>query len=745
MLRALRPAALCVLLLSCPSTPPAVATCTAPQSACGAACANLALDDAHCGTCENACGDGSACANGSCFPTSCNGMPCDPGSVCFQNLCTQKECVGVLCPAGQVCSGGACVCGPGRTTCSGQCVDLELDDANCGGCGNACAAGSSCAKGVCVADDCPNEDCDPLSVCFAGACTERSCVGVICSAGNACANGTCQCSSGIVCATQCTDVKLDSNNCGGCGQGCDGGTRCATGVCLPTSCNGVECDPLSVCYGGNCVEAACVGVLCPAGEVCSQGRCVCPAGKTACSGACANLTTSAQHCGQCGRACGAAEACVGGQCVQSGCMPGRTLCNGACVDTQTDPQHCSACGDACGGGRNCVGGVCTCPQSLALCGGACVNLATDPANCGRCGKSCGGGACQTDGGCACAGSGLTFCSGTCADLMNDPLNCNACGRRCAMGETCSGGACQCPMGQRLCGGRCIDVQADNLNCGMCGMTCSAGTQCTAGMCIAPVTCAMNFNSAPCAYFPLDDLNCGQPTVIGTQPFAGMLAATNDERIFAVDAGPSSRLTAVGSYQGSGNVSERWRNGLGAQIGGANNSTTGSVPVIKTDVIYGNPYTCANPVDLAVRSTFSGPTSFMGNITHEVLERYNTYGVTNASAPSLNLPDGGVCTQVCGNITKTCGDERAWYRVTIPARRALVLEYRMWGPANIDFQGARPSGAAICDLTNNALLSATPSTFRGRMANNTDVPQEVVVGPYFWGSGNGRWTMAAGLE
>lgn len=740
-------------LSTCTSPPPAVATCTAPQSTCGSSCADLSLDDRHCGTCENACGTGRACANGSCYPTSCMGMPCDPGSVCFENLCTAKECVGVICPAGQVCSGGACVCGPGRATCGTACADLDLDDANCGACGMACPAGKSCAAGVCADDDCTQEDCDPLSVCFAGTCTERACVGVICSGGNQCHGGTCGCTEGMLCGAGCADVQLDSNNCGGCGNACDGGTRCAVGTCLPTRCNGADCDPLSVCYGGSCVEAACAGVMCPQGEVCSQGRCVCPTGKTACGSECAALSTSTTHCGACGRACAANESCVQSQCVTSSCMPGKTLCSGGCTDTQTDPANCSACGDACGGGRNCVSGACGCPQSLSLCGASCVNLSTDPANCGRCGQSCGGGACLGDGGCTCpAGSGLTLCSGACTDLMNDPANCNACGRRCAAGESCSGGVCGCPAGQRLCTGACRDVQSDNLNCGNCGVTCPAGTQCTQGACVAPVTCFTNFNDAgSCAFFPLDDLSCGAATVVGTIPFSGTLAATNAESIFPLDAGPSSRLLAVGSYSGGANVSERYRNDLTAQIGGANNSTTGAVPIIKQDGITGSPWTCANPVDFVVRNTFqsgSGVT-FSGNITHELLQRYNTYGTTNATAPSINTPDGGLCTQVCGNVSKTCGDDRAWYRITIPPRRAAILEYRFWtssgGGANLHVQAARPSGAAICNLTNNVIIGTTPSTFRARMLNNTDVPQDTVVGPYLFGAGAGQWTMAVGLE
>ena len=74
-------------------------TCDAHGKACASTCKN-----------EGECVAGNACANGSCYPTSCTGMPCDPGSVCYQNLCTEKSCVGVLCPQGQVCKAGACIC-----------------------------------------------------------------------------------------------------------------------------------------------------------------------------------------------------------------------------------------------------------------------------------------------------------------------------------------------------------------------------------------------------------------------------------------------------------------------------------------------------------------------------------------------------------------------------------------------------------------------------------------------------------
>jgi hypothetical protein len=42
-----------------------------------------------------------------------------------------------------------CVCPEGTVACSGACVDLSSDSANCGACGNVCAEGDSCSDGEC--------------------------------------------------------------------------------------------------------------------------------------------------------------------------------------------------------------------------------------------------------------------------------------------------------------------------------------------------------------------------------------------------------------------------------------------------------------------------------------------------------------------------------------------------------------------------------------------------------------------
>jgi hypothetical protein len=50
---------------------------------------------------------------------------------------------------GSGCDPGVLNCYAGYTKCSGACVDLQNDSANCGSCGNACSVGISCVGGSC--------------------------------------------------------------------------------------------------------------------------------------------------------------------------------------------------------------------------------------------------------------------------------------------------------------------------------------------------------------------------------------------------------------------------------------------------------------------------------------------------------------------------------------------------------------------------------------------------------------------
>ncbi|HUB09492.1 MAG TPA: hypothetical protein VMB50_20985, partial [Myxococcales bacterium] len=92
----------------------------------GVFCADLANDPANCGGCGNTCPSGQSCVDGVC---SGSVSPCLAGHV--NDGCT-------------LASGPFGICCPG-----GGCSDPSSDAQNCGGCGNACAAGQSCVAGVC--------------------------------------------------------------------------------------------------------------------------------------------------------------------------------------------------------------------------------------------------------------------------------------------------------------------------------------------------------------------------------------------------------------------------------------------------------------------------------------------------------------------------------------------------------------------------------------------------------------------
>jgi Stigma-specific protein, Stig1 len=89
-----------------------------------------------------------------------------------------------------------CGCPSGQTDCNGICINTMTDNANCGACGNTCAAGLTCQNGTCL-----------------GTCSGP------CFGGQLCCDGVCR------------EVGLDPSNCGSCGYQCGPGQNCAGGVC----------------------------------------------------------------------------------------------------------------------------------------------------------------------------------------------------------------------------------------------------------------------------------------------------------------------------------------------------------------------------------------------------------------------------------------------------------------------------------------------------------------------------------
>lgn len=255
---------------------------------------------------------------------------------------------------------GSISCAAEETMCSGVCVKTDIDVANCGGCGNACADGEACNAGTC----------GPLA-----------CDGTLTS-----------------CSGACVDTDTDPANCGACGNTCTVTDMCMGGFCVSacpapnTLCSiTVESSTVTMCVDTATDSANCgdCNAPCRADQICSGGSCDCAMGRTDCSGACVDTVTDSANCGSCGHACGAGQNCVGSTCV---CGASEMLCGDVCVNTMSSHDNCGSCDHACGGSESCGGGVCTSicagmPGTTA-CGAECVNLTNDNMNCGGCGVTC---------------------------------------------------------------------------------------------------------------------------------------------------------------------------------------------------------------------------------------------------------------------------------------------------------------------------------------------------------------------
>lgn len=95
------------------------AACDEGKVDCGGTCANLSSDGKNCGACGNECAPSFSCVAGACLSS-----PCTP----LQTSCAATREDGQIVPA---------------------CVDPKTDAKNCGSCGNACDAASTCIEGQC--------------------------------------------------------------------------------------------------------------------------------------------------------------------------------------------------------------------------------------------------------------------------------------------------------------------------------------------------------------------------------------------------------------------------------------------------------------------------------------------------------------------------------------------------------------------------------------------------------------------
>ncbi len=206
-------------------------------------------------------------------------------------------------------------------TCGQDCTYLDVDEMNCGSCGNDLSnrSGQSCVDG--------HRQCDDSSLT---PCAE--------------ADGT----------VWCVDLQSDISNCGACGNEAPANGDCSNGQ--PTcGANYTQCGSVCVDLSSDFDNCGACGAAVGAHQRCTDGHPTCNDGLTMCGSTCADLQTDPDHCGACD-----VQAPTGGSCSvgQPICPSQQIDCNGECVQKLFDRLNCGGCGITCDSGQQCIGGEC---------------------------------------------------------------------------------------------------------------------------------------------------------------------------------------------------------------------------------------------------------------------------------------------------------------------------------------------------------------------------------------------------
>ncbi len=182
-------------------------TCEGYRESCDGRCVDLSTDNDHCGSCNNPCGEGTPCIDGSCGCPNDTDIQC--GLSCVDPDSNNAHCGGCnnRCEGDSVCSNGACTmpCEDGDLVCSGQCIDPLQSVEHCGECDNGCTTGISNAFPVCIDGDCAHN----------------------------CISGYRECVEGV-----CSTLESNDNHCGDCNVSC-----AADEHCVQSQCKTIPCDP----------------------------------------------------------------------------------------------------------------------------------------------------------------------------------------------------------------------------------------------------------------------------------------------------------------------------------------------------------------------------------------------------------------------------------------------------------------------------------------------------------------------
>ena len=495
-------------------------------------CETPLTDDAtNCGACGAACENEhgtTQCSAGKCAPVCATGyLDCDgnPENGCETEISSSLSDCGAcgsaceLPQAGEKCEAGVCkvtACDDGFANCDGDAkngceADLSLP-ATCGSCVSKCSDNggrASCNAGKCAIacddgrDDCKNGLSDGCETDLNVSALNCSACGKVCPAGGgtpACNDGKCGISSCTAPFEDCngdaqvpggngceTNLSLDPNNCGGCGNDCyypNASGKCVNRACLLDKCQSgwADCTAAAGCETALATTANCraCGETCTnahGSTACTPAGCApqCALGYEDCDGkpenGCETPLTTLKDCGTCGASCSKAHAsasCATGSCEVASCSDGWDDCDdeaatkNGCETDLHSLNNCGACGKACSypnASASCATGSCTqgtCSAGYADCGAGagCETKLGSDASCSSCGNAC----TNQHGSSSCGGSPGSFdCTSTCD----------------AGFKSCDGNpdnGCEADLGTAA-------------NCGNCGIKCSgANPVCLAATC-----------------------------------------------------------------------------------------------------------------------------------------------------------------------------------------------------------------------------------------------------------------------
>ncbi len=286
--------------------------CESPKSECSDGCFNLNNDSKNCKTCGHDCNAGLSasdpqyvCVAGECVRDCpegelvCGGNCTDPKTdeqYCGAKDDCEGENAGTKCVAGAECNRGECACSTsGQVVCkigdALQCADPNAD-ATCGcdadGAGLVCSELSNITDGACnggqceitcrpgfnncnqdVSDGC-EADLNSAETCGScdNACDTNHTTSAVCESGECiltCTEDTVMC-KGADGKDHCMDLSEDNDNCGWCGNKCEGKSECHGGFCVidASECKDGYVDDIPVVdYNGNAtkIRAYCINDL----------------------------------------------------------------------------------------------------------------------------------------------------------------------------------------------------------------------------------------------------------------------------------------------------------------------------------------------------------------------------------------------------------------------------------------------------------------------------------------------------